>query len=76
MKIVMEKRKPGIYAQWYNILGRNLRGQLCHYLIYPNQAKTYAQAVRFFNETWGKNGHIAYELRNSEPFEDILSLAC
>jgi len=75
MKIIMEKRKSGIYAQWYNIVGINLKGKRCYYLIYPNQAKTYAQAVRFFNKVWGSKGHIGLELSNAEPFDNNLCLA-
>lgn len=75
MKIIMEKRKGGIYAQWYNIVGINLQGQRCNYLIYANQANTYAKAVRFFNKTWGSKGHIGIELSNAEPLNDSLCLA-
>ena len=75
MKIIMEKRKGGIYAQWYNIVGINLEGKTCNYLIYKNQAKTYAQAVRFFNKVWGSKGYIGLELSNAEPFDDSLCLA-
>lgn len=75
MKIVMEKRKGGIYAQWYTVLGINPQGRRVNYLIYPQQAKTYAQAVRFFNEAWGKNGHTGLVLRNSEPYSNDYCLA-
>jgi len=75
MKIVMEKRKGGIYAQWYTIEGRNPKGNRVSYLIYPQQAKTYAQAVQFFNKTWGKDGHIGLVLRNSEPYSNDYCLA-
>jgi hypothetical protein len=75
MKIIMEKRKGGIYAQWYNIVGINLQGQRCNYLIYANQANTYAKAVRFFNKVWGSKGHIGIELTNAEPFNERFCLA-
>jgi hypothetical protein len=75
MRIIMEKRKGGFYAQWYNIAGIDPQGQRCNYLIYANQANTYAKAVRFFNETWGSRGHIGITLRNAEPFGESLWLA-
>ena len=76
MKIVMEKRKGGIYAQWYTVEGINPSGSRCNYLIYSNQANTYAKAVQFFKKAWGDKGHIGLELRNAEPFDSSLCLAC
>ena len=71
----MTKRKSGIYAQWYHILGLDERGNKCSFLIYPQQAKNYAQAVRFWNATWGKTCK-AFYLVNAEPFDNNLMLAC
>lgn len=75
MKIQMSKRKCGIYAQWFEVFGLNEKGQECCFLIYYNQAKNYAQAVRFWKATWGKKCK-AFCLRNAEPFDDRLALAC
>ena len=75
MKIQMSKRKCGIYAQWFEVSGLNEKGQECWFLIYHNQAKNYAQAVRFWKATWGKKCK-AFYLQNAEPFNDILALAC
>lgn len=69
----MEKRKPGIYAQWYTIIGLNRYGQKCYFLIYSSQANTYAKAVKFWNEMWG-DSCTAFTLRNSEPFDESLAL--
>ena len=75
MKIKMSKRKGGIYAQWFEVFGLNAKGEECWFLIYQNQAKNYAQAVRFWNEKWGKNCK-AFYLRNAEPFDNRITLAC
>lgn len=75
MRIEMNKRKGGIYAQWFVVFGINEKGMECCFLIYRNQAKNYAQAVRFWNETWGKNCR-AFYLRNAEPYTDSYSKAC
>jgi len=76
MKIEMQKRKAGIYAQWFSIDGLS-GGKRTTYLIYANQAKTYAQAVRFWNKTWGgRNGNKAFVLRNAEPYNPSSYLAC
>lgn len=75
----MEKRKGGIYAQWYVIVGYNKHNKhniLTNFLIYFNQAKTYPQAVKYWKEHWGKNGCRALYLRNAEPFDSNISLAC
>jgi len=74
MKIYMSKRKPGIYAQWFEVFGINEKGKECRFLIYANQAKTYPQAVRFWNKTWGKTCK-AFYLRNATPYANILALA-
>lgn len=69
----MQKRKPGIYAQWFVIKGLN-NGQPTTYLIFPHQAKTYAQAVRFWRKTWGNNPrNKAFVLKNAEPFNESIS---
>jgi hypothetical protein len=75
MKIQMSKRKSGIYAQWFEVLGLNEKGQKCSFLIYYNQAKNYAQAVRFWEITWGKKCK-AFLLKNAEPYNNNLSIAC
>jgi len=76
MKIEMQKRKAGIYAQWFCIEGLS-GGKRTTYLIYAHQAKNYAQAVRFWNKMWGgRNGNKAFVLRNAEPYDPSLCLAC
>ena len=75
MEIIKSKRKPGIYAQWYEIFGINEKDERCWFLIYKNQAKTYTQAVKFWNKTWG-NKCKAIFLRNAEPFDNKLAIAC
>lgn len=52
----MEKRKPGIYAQWYEVFAEPKEGDRHVFLIFADQAKNYAQAVRFWNKTWGDPG--------------------
>ena len=74
MQIIMTKRKPGVYCQWFTIQGINEAGHNCSFLIYYSQAKTYAQAIRFFNRSWPKCKGLV--LRNSEPVDDRLALAC
>lgn len=72
----MQKRKAGIYAQWFVIEGISKKGSTL-FLIYANQAKTYPQAVRFWNETWGKDkSNKAFILRNAEPYDAKMYLAC
>ena len=72
----MQKRKAGIYIQWFIIEGLS-GGKRTTYSIYANQAKNYAQAVRFWNKTWGgRNGNKAFILRNAEPYDQSLCLAC
>lgn len=75
MVIRMSKRKKGIYAQWFVVDGLNKKRQQCTFLISFNQAKNYAQAVRFFNETWGIKGCVGIVLRNTEPASDSLIFA-
>jgi len=73
MKIVREERKGGIYAQWFEVLGYNPNKQRVRYLIYPNQANTFEEAEKYFNDNWGNKGHIGIELRNAAPFDkDII----
>jgi len=73
----MEKRKGGIYAQWFEVFGLNEKGQECWFLIYRNQAKNYAQAVKFWKKTWGgRNGNKSFVLRKANPFDESLMLAC
>ena len=75
MRIKMQKHEPGIYGQWYVVESLDKNGCLCYCLIFPDQAKTYAQAVRFWREKWGKD-HTAIELRNAKPFSKEMCLAC
>lgn len=75
MKIIMEKRKPGIYAQLFEVVGVNEKGSKCLFLIFADQAKNYAEAVRFWNKTWGKKCKALY-LINAEPFNLNLNIAC
>ena len=75
MKIIMKKRKGGIYAQWFEVFGLDAKGRECWFLIYYNQAKNYTQAVRFWNETWGKTCK-AFYLRNAQPFNNDYLIAC
>lgn len=75
MKIVMTKRKSGLYAQWYVVRGLDARGELCDFLIFSNQAKNYAQAVRFWEKMWGKTC-TAFSLHNADPFSDHILNAC
>ena len=63
----MEKRKGGIYAQWFEIVGFK-NGRKTTFIIYRSQASNYAQAVRFFNETWGHLKMKCLTLRNAEPY--------
>jgi len=75
MKIHMSKRKSGIYAQWYVVIGLNPLGERCNFLIFYHQANTYAQAVKFWNKTWGEKCK-AFYLINAEPFSDSMAQAC
>jgi hypothetical protein len=75
MEIQMSKFKPGIYAQRYVVLGEDEKGRICHFMIYRDQAKNYAQAVRFWNRAWGKKCK-AFVLRNAEPMSYELYRAC
>ena len=76
MKIRMEKRKGGIYAQWYEILTKCPNGRLARCLIYQHQANTYAKAVKYFNDHWLTKGYVGIELRNAAPYSNSLALAC
>lgn len=75
MKIIMTKRKNGIYSQWYEVFGIDEKGDECWYLIFQEQANTYAKAVKYWNEKWGKNNKAIY-LRNAEPYNNQLAIAC
>jgi hypothetical protein len=67
MRILMQKRKKGIYSSWYTIEGIDLHGGKIQRQIYPSEARNYAQAIRFWksknNFDWVK----ATLLRNSSP---------
>lgn len=71
----MSKRKPGIYAHWFEVCGTDSSGGLIYFHIYENQAKNYVQAVRFWKSRWGRT-HTAIWLRNAPPFSDKLAYAC
>ena len=75
MRIIMTKRKPGIYAQWFVVFGINEKGDETHFLIYHHQAKNYSQAVRFWKDRWGKTC-TAHYLKNAEPFSQSNFSAC
>lgn len=75
MKIQMEKRKPGIYAQWFEVVGYNEFNRKVTFIIYKDQAANYAQAVRFWKKAWGHKCK-AILLRNAEPYSNLLTLAC
>lgn len=75
MKIQMSKRKDGIYAQYFEVFGLNENGKKCWFIIYPDQAKNYAQAVRFWKDTWGRKCK-AFYLRNAKPIGKSFSIAC
>jgi len=75
MKIQMSKRKPGIYSNWYVVYGLDEKNKECFFIINHNQAKNYAQAIRFWNKIWGAKNK-AFSIRNSEPYDTWLSLAC
>jgi hypothetical protein len=67
MKILMQKRKKGIYSSWYTIEGVDLLGDKIIYNIYPSQARCYPQAVRYFKGKLNSIGVKPTILRNSEP---------
>ena len=67
MKIKMEKFKCGIYSQRYIVDGFDENGNPVIFLINWWQAKTYCDAVRFWNTHWGKRGCKALILRNASP---------
>jgi hypothetical protein len=75
MKIIMTKRKPGIYSQAYMVMGLDSKGIETTFLIGFEHAKNYAQAVRFWKKTWG-NKCKAFYLKNTEPLGDSLSKVC
>lgn len=75
MKIIMTKREAGIYAQWYEVRGLNADGYPCWFLIYKSQARTYPQAVRYWNRVYGKKCK-AFYLRNSSPFSPQHATCC
>ena len=73
MKIIMTKRKPGIYGfEWFIIEGV-INNKYSNFLISWNQAKTYAQAIRFFKQKWPEAKGLT--LRNAEPLSGTLWLA-
>lgn len=72
MKILMKKRKGGCYTERFIVEGLDERGRETRFVIFPSQAKTYPQAVRFWNKTWGKTCK-AFILRNSEPLSNNLA---
>ena len=62
----MEKRKPGIYTNWYIVEAKDRIGCRVIFAINKDQAKTYAQAVNFWNREWGKF-YTATLLRSAKP---------
>jgi hypothetical protein len=67
MRIVMQKRIKGIYSSWYTIeYIDSVDGIKGYFNIYPNQARCYPQAIRFWNKYKSTNRK-AFLLRNSAP---------
>lgn len=69
----MTKRKRGLYCHWFEILGLDNRGNETVFII-PLTCKTYAQAIKYWNKTWGKSCK-AKLLRNSKPINTKITLA-
>ncbi len=63
----MTKRKRGIYSHWFEVLGFDMHGQETVFLIRYFHAKTYAQAIEYWNKTFGKYNK-AELLRNANPY--------
>ncbi len=76
MNIIREERKAGIYAQWFEVIGINPKGEKVRYIIYKEQADTYEKAEEYFNEHWGSKGHIGITLVNAAPFDIKYAMAC
>lgn len=64
----MEKRKGGIYAQWYEIVAISPIGRKVNVLIYSHQANSYPKAVRYYNEHIKPKGYKGLYLVNAQPF--------
>lgn len=75
MKIIRSERKRGIYAQWFDIVGFNERGESCTFLIYHHQADTYKKAIKHWNNFYGKTCKALF-IKNSEPYNNSHALAC
>lgn len=72
MKINNSPRKPGIYAQWFTIIGFNKQGLPCLFHVYEYQADTFEKAIEFFNIHWPDCTGL--EIRCSEPYDTNLAL--
>lgn len=71
MKILMEKRKNGIYVDRYIVEGEDLKGRKVYFPIYSEQANTFSKAIKFWKKHFSQD-HIAVLIRHSEPIsEDI-----
>jgi len=70
MRVVKSRRKPGIYYHRFVVRGLDERGRETSFLINSSQAKSYSQAVRFWNRVWGSTGCVAFYLCNDEPISD------
>ncbi len=75
MIIVREPHKPGIYAQWFEVVAGRKR-----FLIRKEQADTYEKAEAFWEKHWGRRYSAdekrSFVLRNAEPYPESLALAC
>jgi hypothetical protein len=75
MIIIREPRKPGIYAQWYEVVARRER-----YLIWYHHADTYEKAEAFWENRWGHlysaDEKRSFFLCNAEPYPESLALCC
>lgn len=70
----MTKRKGGFYTHAFEVLGTDSLGRETTFII-PHTCKTYAQAVLYWKNIWGKTCK-AELLRNSRPLDNNLAHAC
>lgn len=66
----MEKRKNGIYVDRYIVEGNDFQGREINFHIYNEQANTFAKAIKFWEENWGRN-HKAILIRHSKPLSNL-----
>lgn len=75
MIIIREPHKPGIYAQWFEVVARRER-----FLIRYEQADTYEKAEEFWEKRWGdrysSDEKRSFVLCNAEPYPESLVLCC